>query len=57
MNRRDFSFALLGTAGAIAFRPFPSQPQLRVNRARLLEHINALVEFVSLNRSGKIYVE
>lgn len=48
MKRREFNFGLLGTAGVIAlrpFRPFASQPQLRVNGARILEHINALAEF------------
>src|SRR2546426_11727292 len=45
MNRRQFNLGLLGTAGAIAFRPFAVQPQLRVNGPRLVEHINALAEF------------
>jgi len=45
MNRRQFNFGLLGTAGAIAFRPFVSQLQLRVNGARILEHIHALAQF------------
>jgi N-carbamoyl-L-amino-acid hydrolase len=49
MNRRKFNFGLLGAAGALAFRPFPlrpfAQPQLRVNGARISEHINALAEF------------
>ncbi len=47
MNRRQFNFGLLGAAGAIAFHrfAFASQPQLRVNGARIVEHINALAEF------------
>jgi N-carbamoyl-L-amino-acid hydrolase len=45
MNRREFNFGLLGTAGAIALRPLALQPQLRVNGSRLIEHINALAEF------------
>ncbi len=45
MNRRQFNFGLLGAAGAVAFRPFASQPQLRVNGPRIVEHINALAEF------------
>jgi N-carbamoyl-L-amino-acid hydrolase len=45
MNRREFNLGLLGTAGAFAFRPFSLQTQLRVNGARILEHINALAEF------------
>src|SRR5439155_1691981 len=45
MNRRQFNSGLLGTAGAIAFRPFASQSQLRVNGARIVGHLNALAEF------------
>jgi len=50
MNRRQFNFGLLGTAGALMFR-YPlatasgSVPELRVNGARISEHINALAEF------------
>jgi len=45
MNRRQFNFGLLGTAGAIAYHPFASQTQMRVNGARIVEHLNALAEF------------
>jgi N-carbamoyl-L-amino-acid hydrolase len=46
INRREFSIGLLGAAGVIAFRPFrPLAPQLRVNGARIVDHINALAEF------------
>ena len=45
MNRRQFNFGLLGTAGALAFRPFAPQPQLRVNGPRIVEHLKALAEF------------
>jgi N-carbamoyl-L-amino-acid hydrolase len=45
MNRRQFNLGLLGAAGAIAFRPFSLQTQLRVNGPRIVEHINALAEF------------
>ena len=45
MNRRQFNFGLLGAAGAIAFRPFLMQPQLRTNGARLNEHLKGLAEF------------
>jgi len=45
MNRRQFNLGLLGTAGAIAFRPLALQPRLRVNGSRLIAHINALAEF------------
>ena len=52
MNRRKFNFGLLGAAGALMFR-YPlaipinrdSVPQLRVNGARISEHISALAEF------------
>ena len=70
MNRREFSFGLLGTAGAISFGyPFASTnsrglptpgpqsgpgsvPALRVNGARLIEHINALAEFCKNPQGG-----
>jgi N-carbamoyl-L-amino-acid hydrolase len=47
MNRRIFNFALLGTLGAFASRhiSFAAQSKLRVNGARLNEHLKALSEF------------
>jgi N-carbamoyl-L-amino-acid hydrolase len=45
MNRRQFNFGLVGAAGALAFRPFTFQSQLRVNGPRIIEHLNALAEF------------
>lgn len=47
MNRREFNYALLGTAGALAFyrSALAAQPKLRVNGARLNEHLKALSEF------------
>lgn len=47
MNRREFNFGLLGTAGALAFyrSMLAAQPKLRVNGARLNEHLRALSEF------------
>ena len=49
MNRRQFNIGLLGAAGAIASRPFAVRPfaqqQLRVNGARISQHLNALAEF------------
>jgi N-carbamoyl-L-amino-acid hydrolase len=47
MNRRQFNFGLLGTVGAITFHrvALASQPPLRVNGARISEHLNALAEF------------
>jgi len=47
MNRREFNYALLGTAGALALyrSGLATQPKLRVNGARLNEHLKALSEF------------
>src|SRR5438874_5085563 len=47
MNRRQFNFGLLGAAGAIGPGrfSFASPAPLRVNGARLMDHINALAEF------------
>ncbi|HWP55188.1 MAG TPA: M20 family metallo-hydrolase [Pyrinomonadaceae bacterium] len=47
MNRREFNYALLGTAGALALyrSGLAAQPKLRVNGARLNEHLKALSEF------------
>jgi N-carbamoyl-L-amino-acid hydrolase len=46
ITRRGFNFGLLGAAaGALALKRFPFQPQLRVNGARLMTHLNGLAEF------------
>ena len=47
MNRRQFSFGVLGTASALALRDvaIAFQPQVRINGARLNEHLKALAEF------------
>jgi N-carbamoyl-L-amino-acid hydrolase len=47
MNRREFSAGLLVAAGSIALAPFirASAAPLRVNGARLNEHLKALSEF------------
>jgi N-carbamoyl-L-amino-acid hydrolase len=47
MNRREFNFGLMVAASAIATRGFARAPQtqLRVNGARLNEHLTALSEF------------
>jgi len=49
MNRRVFGLSLLATSTAVAINRFAfafgSQPQLRVNGARLNEHLTALSEF------------
>jgi N-carbamoyl-L-amino-acid hydrolase len=47
MNRREFTYGLLGTAGALTLRRsgLRAQPKLRVNGARLNEHLKALSAF------------
>src|SRR5437588_3302546 len=47
MNRRQFNFGLLGAAGSIGLGrfSFASPAPLRVNGARLMDHIKALAEF------------
>ena len=46
MDRRQFNFGLLGATSALAFRHADfSQPQLRVNGPRIVEHLNKLAEF------------
>jgi N-carbamoyl-L-amino-acid hydrolase len=48
MNRREFNFRLLGTAASLAFYPpatASGSVPLRVNGARLNEHLKALSEF------------
>jgi N-carbamoyl-L-amino-acid hydrolase len=47
MNRRNFNFGLIGVAGAATLgnRALTFQPKLRVNGARLNDHLKALSEF------------
>ena len=48
MNRREFGFGLLGSAVTVALPPFTRSKEyaaLRVNAARLNEHLRALSEF------------
>jgi N-carbamoyl-L-amino-acid hydrolase len=45
LNRRAFNLALLGAAIAPLLRSFPWQMPLRVNGARVTEHLQALAEF------------
>jgi N-carbamoyl-L-amino-acid hydrolase len=45
MDRRQFNFGLVGATGAVAFRRFTVQQQLRVNGARIVEHLTALAKF------------
>jgi len=54
MNRRQFNWALVGTAGAMSFGDFARvlQPRLHVNGARLNEHLKALSEFGKNSQGG-----
>jgi beta-ureidopropionase / N-carbamoyl-L-amino-acid hydrolase len=51
LGRREFNLAFSAVAGAIIFRGVPfervltPQPLLRVNGARMVQHLNALAEF------------
>ena len=45
INRREFNYALLISAGSVALRRFPAQTTMRVNSKRIMEHILALAEF------------
>lgn len=45
ISRRQFNFGLVVTLGSLPLRSFPSQPGLRVNGPRIMDHIFALAEF------------
>ncbi len=45
INRREFNYGVVLSLGSLSFRRFPSQPQLRVNGQRIMDHILALAEF------------
>lgn len=45
LNRREFTYGLALSAGALSFHRFPFQSQLRVNGQRIMDHIRALAEF------------
>lgn len=45
LSRREFSLGFLGAIGAITLGPLPTQPSLRVNQQRIIDHLNALAEF------------
>lgn len=45
INRRRFNQSFLLTLGAVSLRPFQLQSQLRVNGARIDDHLKALAEF------------
>ena len=45
INRREFTYGLALSVGALSIERFPFQTQLRVNQQRIMEHINGLAEF------------
>ena len=45
LNRRQFNYGLIVGLGTLPFYRFPSQPALRVNGKRIMDHIFALAEF------------
>ncbi len=45
MKRREFNLSLLGGVAAIGLPRWPSQPGLRVDGARIVEHLTALSQF------------
>jgi N-carbamoyl-L-amino-acid hydrolase len=45
MNRRQFNLSLLGGVAAIRLPRWRSQPDLRVNGARIVEHLSGLSQF------------
>ncbi len=69
MNRREFNLSLLSGVAAIGLPRWRSQPGLRVNGARIVEHLTALsqfgknpqggvsrVAFSEADRQGRAYV-
>jgi len=45
INRRQFNYGLVASAGLLSFPRFTSQATLRVNGQRIMDHIMALAEF------------
>jgi len=45
INRRQFNYGLVASAGLLSFPRFTSQSTLRVNGQRIMDHIMALAEF------------
>ncbi|HEY0764865.1 MAG TPA: M20 family metallo-hydrolase [Pyrinomonadaceae bacterium] len=45
INRREFNYGLVLSAGSLVLARFPSQPAIRVNGKRIMDHILALAEF------------
>jgi len=52
INRREFTYGLALSLGALPLLRFPSQPQLRINGQRLNEHIKGLGEFGTNPQGG-----
>ncbi|HEX5835768.1 MAG TPA: hydantoinase/carbamoylase family amidase, partial [Pyrinomonadaceae bacterium] len=45
INRREFTYGLALSAGALSLNRFPSQQTVRVNGQRIMDHIKGLAEF------------
>jgi len=45
INRREFNYGLVLSAGSLVLARFPSQTAIRVNGKRIMDHILALAEF------------
>ena len=52
INRREFTYGLALSLGALPLYRFPSQLQMRVNGQRLMEHIKGLAEFGANPQGG-----
>lgn len=52
INRREFTYSLALSLGALPLYRFPSQQQMRVNGQRLMEHIKGLAEFGANPQGG-----
>ncbi|HEY0729758.1 MAG TPA: M20/M25/M40 family metallo-hydrolase, partial [Pyrinomonadaceae bacterium] len=52
INRREFTYGLALSLGALPLYRFPSQQQMRVNGQRLMEHIKGLAEFGANPQGG-----
>jgi beta-ureidopropionase / N-carbamoyl-L-amino-acid hydrolase len=52
INRREFTYGVALSLGALPLYRFPFQPQLRVNSERLMTHIRGLAEFGTNPQGG-----
>jgi beta-ureidopropionase / N-carbamoyl-L-amino-acid hydrolase len=52
LSRREFNLGFLGAISAFTLGPLPSQPSLRVNQQRIIDHLNALAEFGKNSQGG-----